>query len=86
MSKLGHWGRKQEEITLKNTKSEILDALNAALEREKNLAKMKYEPEKEAIQNKLDQAYSQIKEMATKTVEATGGLKILANNSNDVNK
>ena len=47
MSKLGHWGRKQEEITLKNTKSEILDALNAALEREKNLAKMKYEPEKE---------------------------------------
>lgn len=86
MSKLGHWGRKQEEITLKNTKSEILDALNAALEREKNLAKMKYEPEKEAIQNKLDQAYSQIKEMATKTVEATGRLKILANNSNDVNK
>lgn len=42
--------------------------------------------EKEAMQNKLDQAYSQIKEMATKTVEATGGLKILANNSNDVNK
>lgn len=38
------------------------------------------------MQNKLDQAYSQIKEMATKTVEATGGLKILANNSNDVNK
>ena len=38
------------------------------------------------MQNKLDQAYSQIKEMATKTFEVTGGLKILANNSNDVNK
>ena len=28
---------KNEEITLKNTKAEILDALNAALEREKNI-------------------------------------------------
>ena len=27
---------KKEEITLKNTKQEILDALNEALEREKN--------------------------------------------------
>lgn len=38
----------------------------------------------EALQNKLDQAYMQIKEMATKTVEATGGVKILGNNQNDV--
>ena len=37
---------KNEEITLKNTKAEILEALNAALEREKNLSKMKYEPKK----------------------------------------
>ena len=28
---------KKEEITLKNTKAEILDALNEALEREKKL-------------------------------------------------
>lgn len=41
--------------------------------------------EKDALQEKLDQAYMQIKEMATKTVEATGGVKILGNN-NDVNK
>lgn len=34
-------------------------------------------------QEKLDQAYNQIKEMATKTVEATGGVKILGNNAND---
>ena len=31
---------KNEKITLKNTKQEILDALNAALEREKNNAKI----------------------------------------------
>ena len=34
-------------------------------------------------QEKLDQAYNQIKEMATKTVEATGGVKILGNNGNE---
>ena len=38
---------KKEEITLKNTKQEILDALNAALEREKNNAKIKSNPEGE---------------------------------------
>ena len=37
---------KKEEITLKNTKAEILDALNEALEREKNMEKIKYEPDK----------------------------------------
>ena len=30
---------KEEQITLKNTKAEILDALNAALEREKTCQK-----------------------------------------------
>ena len=38
------------------------------------------------MQNKLDQAYNQIKEMATKTVEATGGVKILGNNTSETNK
>lgn len=33
-----------EKITLKNTKTEILDALNAALEREKNMSKIKSNP------------------------------------------
>ena len=37
---------KKKEITLKNTKAEILDALNEALEREKELEKAKYEPQK----------------------------------------
>ena len=36
------------------------------------------------MQDKLDQAYNQIKEMATKTVEATGGVKILGNNGTDL--
>ncbi len=43
----------------------------------------KYNNEKVAIQEKLDNAYAQIKDMATKTVESTGGVKILGNNSND---
>ena len=43
---------KEEQITLKNTKAEILDALNAALEREKNMSKIKYEPEKEEQKKK----------------------------------
>ena len=76
---------KKEEITLKNTKAEILEALNEALERKQNMAKIKYEPEKDSLQQKLDQAYIQIKDMATKTVESTGGVKILGNN-NDANK
>ena len=43
----------------------------------------KYNNEKVALQEKLDNAYAQIKDMATKTVESTGGVKILGNNSND---
>ena len=42
---------KKDEITLKNTKAEILDALNAALEREKNINKVKSDPEKEKPKN-----------------------------------
>ena len=47
---------KKEEITIKNTKAEILDALNEALEREKNMAQMKYEPEKEEKKQKVEKA------------------------------
>ena len=46
----------KEEITIKNTKAEILDALNEALEREKNLAQMKYDPEKEEKKQKVEKA------------------------------
>jgi hypothetical protein len=53
---------KGEEITLKNTKAEILDALNEALEREKNMAKMKYEPEKEEKKQKVEKAIAVSKE------------------------
>ena len=53
---------KNEEITLKNTKAEILEALNAALEREKNLAKMKYEPKKEEEKKKIEKAIEISKE------------------------
>ena len=53
---------KKEEITIKNTKAEILDALNEALEREKNLAQMKYEPEKEEMKQKVEKAIEASKE------------------------
>ena len=123
---------KASEITLKNKKSEILDALHAALERERERTISHYNPELEAeynrgraeatrelekehkyaetimkkdyqstidrqsdkikslenelkislsdkqiLQEKLDRAYAEIKDMATKTVESTGGVKIL---------
>ncbi len=53
---------KKEEVTLKNTKAEILDALNAALEREKNIAKTKYEPEKEEKAKEIQKAIDVSKE------------------------
>ena len=47
---------KKEEITLKNTKAEILEALNEALEREKVINKTKSNPEKEEKERKVKQA------------------------------
>ena len=46
----------KKEITLKNTKAEILEALNEALEREKELQKTKYEPQKEEEKRKKEKA------------------------------
>ena len=59
---------KNEEITLKNTKAEILDALNAALEREKNMSKVKYEPEKEEKAKKIEKAIEVSKENVEKKI------------------
>ena len=53
---------KKEEITLKNTKAEILEALNEALEREKNISKMKYEPQKEDEKKKAEKAIETTRE------------------------
>lgn len=53
---------KVEEISLKNTKQEILDALNAALEREKDAKNIKYEPEKEVEKIKKETAVKETKE------------------------
>ena len=41
---------KKDEITLKNTKAEIIEALNAALEREKKANQAKSDPVKEEKQ------------------------------------
>ena len=59
---------KKEEITLKNTKAEILDALNAALEREKNISQMKYEPEKEEKEKVVQKAIESSKENVEKKI------------------
>ena len=53
---------KKEEITIKNTKAEILDALNEALEREKSMSQMKYEPKKEEEKQKIEKAIEETKE------------------------
>ena len=53
---------KKDEITLKNTKAEILEALNEALEREKELEKAKYEPQKEEEKRKKEKAIEVTKE------------------------
>ena len=39
-----------------------------------------------SLQEKLDNAYEQIRELATKTVESTGGVKILSNGTSDTRK
>ena len=53
---------KKEEITLKNTKAEILDALNKALEREKNINKLKSNPEEEAKRKVKEQVVEKSRE------------------------
>lgn len=68
---------------LENEKSTKTEKINNEILKEEL---QKSNVEKEAMQNKLDQAYNQIKEMATKTVEATGGVKILGNNTTENNK
>lgn len=59
---------KKDEISLKNTKAEILEALNAALEREKKLANMKYEPEKEDKKRKAEEVIKTSKENVEKNI------------------
>lgn len=38
------------------------------------------------LQIKMDKAYSELKDIATRTVEANGGVKILNNNNPEGNK
>ena len=59
---------KKEEITLKNTKAEILEALNEALEREKELEKVKYNPQKEEETRKKETAIETTKENVEKKI------------------
>ena len=71
---------KKDEITLKNTKQEILDALNEALEREKNNAKIKSNPEHEEKVRKAQVAVEETK----KNVEANIFSPELINKFNDL--
>lgn len=51
----------KNEITLKNTKVEILEALNASLEREKKYASIKSYPESLQRKQKVEQAITDSK-------------------------
>ena len=62
---------KKEEITLKNTKAEILEALNKALEREKKNNQAKSNPEKEEEERKVQQAITSSKENVEKNIFST---------------
>ena len=62
---------KKEEITLKNTKQEILDALNEALLREKNNLKMKSNPEEEEKVRKEEKAVSETKRNVEENIFST---------------
>lgn len=59
---------KKEEISLKNTKAEILEALNEALEREKNINKVKSDPIKEEKEKKTKEAVETSKENVSKNI------------------
>lgn len=61
-----------------------MESKNAVLRLEDKLATLEKQlvaanKSVELMQNKLDKAYSEMRDLATKTVEATGGLKILGN-------
>lgn len=80
--------QKDNKYTIELLKKDFQNTIDRQNDKIESLKEevQKSNQEKESLQNKLDQAYNQIKEMATKTVEATGGVKILGNNSNDTNK
>ena len=79
--------QKENKYTIELLKKDFQNTIDRQNDKIESLKEelQKTNTEKESLQNKLDQAYNQIKEMATKTVEATGGVKILGNNSNDSN-
>ena len=62
---------KKEEITLKNTKQEILDALNEALLREKNNAKVKSNPLQEEKERKANEAVKETKKNVENNIFST---------------
>ena len=73
---------KFETELLKKDFQNTIDRQNDKIESLKEEVQKSNE-EKKSLQEKLDLSYNQIKEMATKTVEATGGVKILGNNQNE---
>lgn len=68
---MGGYIMKKEEISLKNTKQEILDALNEALLREKNAAKMKSNPIEEEKSRKIESAVAETKKNVEQNIFST---------------
>lgn len=63
----------QNTIDRQNDK---ISALQAELDKERELSA--------SLQEKMDKAYLEIKELATKTVETSGGVKIIGNATSEV--
>ena len=90
--------RGREELSKEITKEhkyevELLKKdFNSTIERQKDKILSleeeikKYMEMNNSLQEKLDKAYAEIKDMATRTVEANGGVKILGNNNPIDNK
>ena len=71
----------QVELLTKDDTNQIdrlndkIDSLNKEIENVNNLNKN--------LQDKMDKAYIELKELATKTVESAGGVKIIGNNGSE---
>ena len=69
------WKSKKRSIDRQTDK---IESLNLEIEKYSNL--------NANLQEKMDKAYAELKELATKTVEANGGVKILSSNNQNENK
>ena len=69
---------KKDFQSIIDRQNDKIEALKEELEKAHNL--------NSSLQEKMDKAYIELKELATKTVEANGGVKILSQNNQNESK